>query len=399
MLRIQSVTTYSICKNNLKMLIFGFVLFYLTSVTTLETDSDVKIRLFDNQNAPSTDIVKFLIHTFERKIKEIEKNLKHIQNIERKLTVHFTDYLNGIADKLVKYNAQQDNMIQSVDEIPDDRTPKDDFNEEKEKGIEFRPTDCGEMYSKRGNGIYTLFPNSSSSSGYSVYCDFETDNGNWTVFQRRINGTTDFFRGWEEYENGFGNLEAEFWLGNRKINELTSNGLHELRVDLTDFDGNSGYAKYSRFSVGDASTQYRLEVGGYSGNIGQSEAACTFPGGFINKTFDLFESAGPPFGTWTFNADGSTGNVLIFDVSCFQISEQFLVLRITPTQFLCFPIFYTAGQSNFTFIIQGEFEWKEFENVSSALNESQLCEVCGENGIEKLTILAIGMVIHRYNYQ
>lgn len=57
--------------------------------------------------------------------------------------------------------------------------------------------------------------------------------------------------------------------GNRKINELTSNGLHELRVDLTDFDGNSGYAKYSRFSVGDASTQYRLEVGGYSGNIGE----------------------------------------------------------------------------------------------------------------------------------
>lgn len=111
MLRIQSVTTYSICKNNLKMLIFGFVLFYLTSVTTLETDSDVKVRLFDNQNAPSTDIVKFLIHTFERKIKEFEKNLKHIQNIERKLTVHFTDYLNGIVDKLVKDNGKKSTFI------------------------------------------------------------------------------------------------------------------------------------------------------------------------------------------------------------------------------------------------------------------------------------------------
>lgn len=33
------------------------------------------------------------------------------------------------------------------------------------------------------------------------------------VFQRRVNGTTDFFRGWKEYENGFGNLKAEFWLG------------------------------------------------------------------------------------------------------------------------------------------------------------------------------------------
>lgn len=33
------------------------------------------------------------------------------------------------------------------------------------------------------------------------------------VFQRRLNGMTDFYRGWEAYKNGFGNLETEFWLG------------------------------------------------------------------------------------------------------------------------------------------------------------------------------------------
>ncbi|XP_052069118.1 ryncolin-1-like [Mytilus californianus] len=130
------------------------------------------------------------------------------------------------------------------------------------------PTECEEITVRRGNGIYTIFSNWSSVSGFEVYCDFETDNGNWTVFQRRINGTTDFFRRWEEYENGFGNLEAEFWLGNQKINELTSKGLHELRVDLTDFEGNTGYAKYSKFSVGNVSTKYKLEVGGYSGDLG-----------------------------------------------------------------------------------------------------------------------------------
>ncbi|XP_052071910.1 microfibril-associated glycoprotein 4-like [Mytilus californianus] len=140
----------------------------------------------------------------------------------------------------------------------------------KTKGIELRPRDCGEIYLKRGNGIYTIFHNSSSNSGYTVYCDFETDNGNWTVFQRRINGTTNFFRGWEEYENGFGNLKAEFWLGNKKINELTSNGLHELRVDLTDFEGNTGYAKYSKFFVGNVSTLYKLDADGNSGDLGDS---------------------------------------------------------------------------------------------------------------------------------
>ncbi|XP_063447243.1 fibrinogen-like protein A [Mytilus trossulus] len=252
-----------------QIIIYGFALFCLTSVTTLDTDSDVEVRLLDNQNAPlmatfdmskandrlkqfvsdaietkmidiENKLKQFVSDAIETKMTDIEKKLKQqTDNIERNLTFHFTKYLHGTADKM-----------------------------NKEKGIGIRPRDCGEINLNKGNGIYTIFPNSFKSSGYTVFCDFETDNGNWTVFQRRINGSTDFFRGWEEYENGFGNVEAEFWLGNKKINELTSNGLYELRVDLTDFKGNGGYAKYSKFSVGNASTQYKLEVGGYSGNLG-----------------------------------------------------------------------------------------------------------------------------------
>ena len=33
------------------------------------------------------------------------------------------------------------------------------------------------------------------------------------VFQRRQNGTEDFFRIWQDYADGFGNLLTEFWLG------------------------------------------------------------------------------------------------------------------------------------------------------------------------------------------
>lgn len=33
------------------------------------------------------------------------------------------------------------------------------------------------------------------------------------VFQRRMNGKTDFFRSWNDYSKGFGNLSEEFWLG------------------------------------------------------------------------------------------------------------------------------------------------------------------------------------------
>ena len=99
-----------------------------------------------------------------------------------------------------------------------------------------------------------------------VYCDMETDGGGWTVFQRRMDGSVDFDRCWRAYENGFGNLNFEFWLGLSKIHRLTkARRATELLVKLNDFEGNTVYAKYSTFSIGDSSTEYRLTIAGYSG--------------------------------------------------------------------------------------------------------------------------------------
>ena len=47
------------------------------------------------------------------------------------------------------------------------------------------------------------------------------------VIQRRIDGQTDFYRGWSEYEVGFGDLMKEFWLGmygiSTYLNKLNTN--------------------------------------------------------------------------------------------------------------------------------------------------------------------------------
>ena len=76
----------------------------------------------------------------------------------------------------------------------------------------------------------------------------EIDGGGWTVFQRRMDGTEDFYHVWADYVKGFGDLSGEFWLGLSKINRLTNSGrIKALRVDLEDFDNNKRYAKYTTF--------------------------------------------------------------------------------------------------------------------------------------------------------
>ena len=98
----------------------------------------------------------------------------------------------------------------------------------------------------------------------------ETDGGGWTVFQRRQDGSVDFYRDWSEYEKGFGNLTGEHWLGLKNIHRLTPKGSNYLRVDLGDFEGSRAYAKYNSFEILDSYTQYTIVVGSYTGTAGDS---------------------------------------------------------------------------------------------------------------------------------
>ena len=134
------------------------------------------------------------------------------------------------------------------------------------------PKSCFEVLQSGNNstGVYRINPD--GNKPITVSCDMTTDGGGWTVFQRRVDNSTDFYRGWTEYESGFGNLSSEFWLGNDNISRITATGNMTLRVDLEDFEGNVTFAEYSIFKVADASDKYRLLIGGYSGTAGNSMA-------------------------------------------------------------------------------------------------------------------------------
>ncbi|VDH94788.1 Hypothetical predicted protein [Mytilus galloprovincialis] len=242
----------------LTILIYGFTLCVLVLSDTPNSSDDVEVQLLDNQNAPlvatldmskaNKRVKQFVSDTIEAKMKNIEdtvkskqfvsdaleEKIKTIENtvkskqfvsdaLEAKMktiedTVKSNQFLSNAVEAKMKdleVNLQSQmayferNLTDQLTEYINEIVGKIDG--ENEKCIR-RPLDCKDVKTKKGNGIYKIYPNH-AELGFDVYCDYEIDNGGWTVFQRRINGKTDFYRGWEAYENGFGDLEAEFWLG------------------------------------------------------------------------------------------------------------------------------------------------------------------------------------------
>ena len=92
-------------------------------------------------------------------------------------------------------------------------------------------------------------------------------DGPWTVIQRRgqYNNPQDYFyKTFIEYEEGFGSVDKELWIGLKNMRDLTKEGQWQLRVDLTDWDGKTYFARYDSFAVGPG-PRYQLEISGYEG--------------------------------------------------------------------------------------------------------------------------------------
>uniref|UniRef100_A0A671LRP1 Tenascin XB n=1 Tax=Sinocyclocheilus anshuiensis TaxID=1608454 RepID=A0A671LRP1_9TELE len=133
------------------------------------------------------------------------------------------------------------------------------------------PTDCSEVQVNRmkESGEAEIYPEGKDGEPVWVYCDMETDGGGWTVFQRRMDGSTDFFRSWRDYSKGFGSLSGEFWLGNDILHTLSSCTPMSLRIDL--HSGNDTvFAHYANFNISSEANHYEIELSGYVGTAGDS---------------------------------------------------------------------------------------------------------------------------------
>ncbi|BFZ04246.1 hypothetical protein BsWGS_07285 [Bradybaena similaris] len=108
----------------------------------------------------------------------------------------------------------------------------------------------------------TLFPDDGQGL-VEVLCDVVSPGDVWTVFQKRFNGSESFSRGFVAYDQGFGSVRGEHWLGFKQVKRIMTTGQYQIRVDISDHSGVNYTRIYPQFSVG-AFDGYRLTVSGYN---------------------------------------------------------------------------------------------------------------------------------------
>ncbi|XP_053386528.1 fibrinogen-like protein A [Mercenaria mercenaria] len=140
---------------------------------------------------------------------------------------------------------------------------KDPYETLPGSSLYFKPitaTDCKDMLTRHyaPSGLYEIMLWWSKKI-ITVYCDMNTDGGGWTVIHNRFDGTTSFYdRRFNDYENGFGMVNGEFWLGLKHIQELADQGFSEIRLEMTWGTGKY-YETYKDFKLLDG-TNYTLSI-------------------------------------------------------------------------------------------------------------------------------------------
>ncbi|XP_071837542.1 fibrinogen-like protein A isoform X5 [Apostichopus japonicus] len=175
---------------------------------------------------------------------------------------------------------------ESVETTPKQTTtggdcPRDESSIEMTNCLDWFNAGCNET------STYTIKPTNWNGPPFEVFCNM-TDGGGWTVFQRRVDGSVDFYRNWQSYKVGFGELDHEFWLGNDKLYYLTNQGDYQLRIDMVNRDGAPYYAKFDLFRINDESDNYRLS------GLGTADTDGGQPGGLalsihLNFAFSTFD--------------------------------------------------------------------------------------------------------------
>ncbi|XP_067939167.1 ryncolin-1-like [Watersipora subatra] len=173
---------------------------------------------------------------------------------------------------------------------------------------------CQEHY-ERGSttpGVYLIDPSSSNFEPFDVWCDFLDGHG-WTVFQKRFDGSIDFYQDWSHYKKGFGTVTKEYWLGLDKIHALTQTN-RKLNILVKAANGTILSGTWSSFIIGSEGDNYKLSVSSaaYSGSLNENGLSYSNGMSFSTKDRDHDEArvncATYWHGAWWYKNCGSNLN-------------------------------------------------------------------------------------------
>ncbi|XP_064551259.1 angiopoietin-4-like [Drosophila montana] len=118
---------------------------------------------------------------------------------------------------------------------------------------------------------------------FKVPCTEASDKYVWSIIERRLDQQLSFNRGWQEYRDGFGNFDREFFIGLEKLHLMTSSEPHKLLIRLTG-GAETKNAIYSNFKIGSENEGYPItSLGTYSGDAGDGLRES------LNQKFSTFD--------------------------------------------------------------------------------------------------------------
>ncbi|WAR09633.1 FGL2-like protein, partial [Mya arenaria] len=145
--------------------------------------------------------------------------------------------------------------------------------------------DCSDVLKlglSRGSGDYRI-TSWNTDKEVDVYCDMDTDGGGWT------------------YEQGFGSLDGEFWMGLDLLHSITSRANMTLRIDVSLTEGTTGFDEYSGFYISPPD-QYNFNV---DRRINSARMSDSFLLSTIGDALDINHR---PFTTYDRDVDKLPGN-------------------------------------------------------------------------------------------
>ena len=131
-----------------------------------------------------------------------------------------------------------------------------------------KPKDCQDWKDLEYNqdGSYEILID---TKPVQVFCDMTNFDGGWIVIQKRFDNSVDFNRNWEEYKNGFGQIDGgEFWLGNEYLYQLTWGKSVQIIFEIEDQNGVIKYGRFKNFIVSSEEDFYRIGDLQYMEGIG-----------------------------------------------------------------------------------------------------------------------------------